>query len=563
MDNLRLPLFIALGVVSFLLWQSWDATYNQPTLTQQTRTQPVSTSTAQADASIPSSQADIPTADDLPVADTPTAPKISAAVQTAQRIWVKTDVLSLEIDTRGGDLRFLELNEYAVNADKPNGPKVQLLSDSGSFFFIAQNGLTRKGNSPNHQATYQAAQSEYILADGASSIDVPLTWQDADTGVTVTKTYRFTRGSYLIDLEHRINNTGSAPWQANAYSQLQRTPTSTSPDIPFMQTFNGGAIYAEVEGDYRYQKLEFDEFNGVPKQQTTGGWAAMVQHYFMGAVIPPAEQNNQFVAKDLKNGRYLVRFMDTTPTVVEPGATATVSSRLFIGPKLQNQLSEMADGLELTVDYGILTVICKPLFWLLNILYDFFGNWGVAIILITVLVKLAFYKLSEAQYRSMARMRKFTPRIKNLRDRYKDDKPKLQQAMMDLYKKEKFNPLGGCWPMLVQIPVFIALYWVLLESVELRHAPFMLWVNDLSTKDPYYVMPVLLGICMFLQQKMSTASMAMDPTQAKIMQFMPVIFTVFLASFPSGLVLYWFMNTALGILQQWLINKRMDAQPVK
>jgi len=567
MDNLRLPLFIALAVVSFLLWQSWDATYNKPQPIAQTRSQP--TGQAANDLVAPPSAtstnaSDIPSAADIvPLADTPAAPQISAATKTGQRVHVKTDVLNLEIDTQGGDLRFLELNQYAVDANAPEGAKVQLLSDTGNFFFIAQNGLTRKGASPNHQAQYQAIQTQYVLADGEASIEVPLLWEDPATGVTVTKVYRFTRSSYTIDVEHKIDNRGSQPWQANAYSQLQRTPTSTAPDIPFMQTFNGGAIYTQVDGDYRYQKFEFDEFNTVQKQQTAGGWAAMVQHYFMGAVIPPGDQNNQFVAKDLQNGRYLVRFMQTAPTIVEPGASETIISRVFIGPKQQNELSEIAEGLELTVDYGILTVICKPLFWLLNVLYDFFGNWGIAIILITVLVKLAFYKLSEAQYRSMARMRKFTPRIQSLRERYKDDKPKLQQAMMELYKKEKFNPLGGCWPMLVQIPVFIALYWVLLESVELRHAPFMLWVNDLSTKDPYYVMPILLGACMFLQQKMSTASMAMDPTQAKIMQFMPIIFTVFMASFPSGLVLYWFMNTGLGIVQQWLINKRMDAQPAK
>ena len=289
----------------------------------------------------------------------------------------------------------------------------------------------------------------------------------------------------------------------------------------------------------------------------TDGWAAMLQHYFLGALIPPAGVAEHFYTKTLSNARYVIGMIAPSWRTVADGESGTFSTRLFIGPKLQDQMREVATGLELTVDYGLLTVLAQPLFWLLKTINNLVGNWGWAIVIVTLIIKLVFYKLSETSYRSMANMRKLTPRLQSLKERYGDDRQKLNQAMMELYKKEKINPLGGCLPILVQIPVFIALYWVLLESVELRQAPFMLWIQDMSSPDPYFILPLLMGASMLIQQKLNPAPL--DPIQAKVMMVLPIVFTVFFAFFPSGLVLYWVVNNILSIAQQWVITRRIEA----
>lgn len=565
MDNLRFPLIAALAVISFLLYQAWQedyapqsaATYDASDL-EQTFAQPAADSVA--DSSVPDlvePNASVPTAD---VPATTASEKV--AKTTDKNIRVETDLVIAEISTVGGTIQRMVLKNYAKDTTQPEGPRFQLMNNRLPYYFVAQTGLvSASGNAPNHLQQFQAEQSRYQLVDGAEAVDVVLHWQ-GEQGVSVKRTLRFSRGSYEVTVTDEVTNSGNEAWSGAHYNQLQRSEDAEGATAPFVQTFNGTAIYQqEKEDSYKYRKYDFDDLDEANiEQRQNGGWVAMVQHYFFGAVLPSDEtSNNRFYLKSANNGRYLAGFVSASQTV-EPGEQRAFNARFFLGPKLQEHMEEIAHGLTYTVDYGILTVLSKPMFWLMTEMYNLVSNWGVVIILITLLIKLGFYKLSEAQYRSMAKMRKFGPRIKTLRERYADDRQKMNQAMMDLYKKEKFNPLGGCLPMLVQIPVFIALYWVLLESVELRGAPFMLWLQDLSTQDPYFVLPLLLGAAMFFQQRLSNQAMSMDPMQAKIMQFLPVVFCVFFAFFPAGLVLYWLMNTVLGMAQQIFINKKVEAE---
>ena len=388
----------------------------------------------------------------------------------------------------------------------------------------------------------------------ADTLSVELVWQ-SPRGVKVTKRFSFTRGTYLINVEHRIENGSDENWAGREYRQLMRgVPGEGGVDSQFIYTYTGGAIYTPTE---KYEKISFEEMEkNKLSLEVKGGWVGMLQHYFLGAWVPPAEETDHFYSNVLPGQRYVLGAY--TPSVsLEPGASHTFSTRFVAGPKLQDELEAIAPGLDLTVDYGWLTVLAKPIFWLLKSIHGVVLNWGWAIIILTLIIKLVFFKLSETSYKSMANMRKMTPRIQALKDRYGDDKQRLNQAMMEMYKKEKINPLGGCLPILVQIPVFIALYWVLLESVELRQAPWILWLKDLSIKDPYYVLPVIMGISMFVQQKLNPAPP--DPMQAKIMMSLPFVFTVFFAFFPSGLVLYWVTNNILSIAQQWYITRQIEA----
>ena len=439
---------------------------------------------------------------------------------------------------------------------------MQLLNSDPATLFWAQSGLVSgDGNAPDHTALYQAQADSYQLR--GDQLEVPLTWTD-DNGLQVRKVYVLHRGSYAIDVRHEIDNNTGNDWSGAVYRQLQRIPLRGARGFSFTDisavTFHGAAWYSPEE---RFEKLKFEDFESKPQSPTiTGGWAAMLQHYFFAAWIPAADQVNDFSTVRVPgSNRHLIRQV-AQATVVPAGAQAVDHARLWVGPKLQKTLPDIAPGLELTIDYGMFTVLSKPLFWVLDKIYTVVRNWGVAIILITVLIKLAFYRLSKTQYISMARMRKMQPRLAQLKERYGDDRQKMNAAMMDLYKKEKINPLGGCLPILVQIPVFISLYWVLLESVELRQAPFVLWIQDLSARDPYFVLPVLNGAVMWLTQKLSP-SPGVDPVQKRIFQAMPIVFSVMFAFFPAGLVLYWTTNGALGLLQQWHINKRIEAGQLK
>lgn len=557
MENQRFFLVIALAFVVFLIWDAWQQE-------QRALLQPPSTDTQTAADAGANSVPAAPTAggaDTVPAAGSvPVAPDMARpTMESAERVRVVTDLFEVEIDTQGGDIRHLGLLTYPESVDRPEDP-FELFSDSRTDLFVMQSGLVAGGGgvAPNHYASYTAEAAEYQLAEGEDSLVVPLHWTD-ESGVTVTKRYTFYRDRFLIDLEHEVTNSSGEPWQGVQYRQLQRRPPEQSGGLfgTGSYTYTGGVISTP---ETRYQKIDFgDMAEEALEMAVTGGWVAMIQHYFVGALIPASQENQSlFYTKALDNNRYLIGMRDANLTRVEPGASAAFRSQLYAGPKVQERLETVAPHLQLTVDYGYLTIIAQPLFWALKFIHGLVGNWGWSIVFLTVLIKLAFFKLSEASYRSMANMRRLAPQMQRLKDRYGDDKQKLNQAMMELYKTEKINPLGGCLPILVQIPVFIALYWMLLESVELRQAPWILWIHDLSLKDPYFVLPLIMGASMFLQQRLNPAPP--DPIQAKVMMALPVVFTVFFLWFPAGLVLYWVVNNTLSIAQQYVITRRVEAQ---
>ncbi|MGI9308568.1 MAG: membrane protein insertase YidC, partial [Gammaproteobacteria bacterium] len=438
--------------------------------------------------------------------------------------------------------------------DQPDVP-VQLLSGLPGDLYVLRSGVRAAEDraEANHTVRFSAGQTTYELGDGAEVLEVPLRWQ-SDDGIVVDKIYRLRRGNYAIELEQKISNNSDAPYHAAGYLQLLRqyVPIERSMFDVDSYSFRGPVIY---DGE-KYEKLDVEDLQEAPfTQQLAGGWLASIEHHFLAAAVPPATDNDRYqVSYDGR--RYMMSTIGPLQTIA-PGESLVLPAQFFVGPKLQRQLDEVADGLSLTVDYGVLALLAQPLFWLLEKVHSFVGNWGWAIIIVTLLIKLVFYKLTEASGRSMAKMRKLQPRLKALQERHKDDRPALSQAMMELYKREKVNPAAGCLPMLIQIPFFIAFYWVLLESVETRQAPFMLWITDLSSRDPYFILPLLMGAAMYFQQQLNPAPP--DPIQAKVMQFLPVMFTAFFAFFPAGLVLYWLTNSLLSIAQQWRINKVVNA----
>jgi YidC/Oxa1 family membrane protein insertase len=558
MDNLRLILFFALALVSLMLWNAWQEDYGpkpagmgESAELQADSAPPV----AAADPGV--AGADVPTVSASSAIDDAATGAVPAAAQAAepehQIIKVETDLLALEIDSRGGGVRSLHLKEFPVSVDLQDR-KYRLMKPEKPDLFITQTGFmdADKDRAPNHTTLFQAAQSEYRLAEDQDQLTVELTWSHA-SGLKVTQSYLFTRGSYLIEHRQRVDNGSDQPWKGREYRQLLRSPAAENGETTFLPTYTGSAIYSPEE---KFEKIEFDDMQETDlARDVRGGWVGMLQHYFFAAWIPQPEEQNHFYSNALGGERY--RIGAYTPIAnVAPGASHTFSTRLIVGPKLQDQLREIAPGLDLTVDYGWLTVLAQPIFWLLSWIHALLGNWGWSIIVLTILIKLAFYKLSETSYKSMANMRRMTPRMQALKDRYGDDKERLNQAMMELYKKEKINPLGGCLPILIQIPVFIALYWVLLEAVELRQAPFIFWLEDLSIKDPYFILQLIMGISMWIQQKLNPAPP--DPMQAKIMMSLPFVFTVFFAFFPAGLVLYWVVNNILSIAQQWYITRKIE-----
>jgi YidC/Oxa1 family membrane protein insertase len=464
--------------------------------------------------------------------------------------------MTVEINTAGGDIAWLELNDYRATADR-GAPPYRILDAAPPRFYESQTGLlgVQQGKAPDHQALFSAASDAYSLAAGSDTVEVPLSWTDAGSGVEVRKVYTFRRGRYDIGLRWEVRNGGAEPWQAQPYAQLMRKKGADAHGSIFMPASFQGAVYYSAADKYR--KIGYDDMVKAPLATTlSDGWVGLSEHYFVTVFLLNKGQPHNCYTKALAEERFLAGCI-AAPLSVAPGQSATWETRLYAGPKAQDSLDDVAEGLALTVDYGKLTVIAQPVFWLLRTVHGLIGNWGWAIILVTLLIKLAFYRLSAASYRSMAHMRKVQPKIMALRERYKDDRAQLNEKMMELYRTEKINPLGGCLPVVVQIPVFIALYWVLLESVELRHAPFMLWIHDLSGADPYYVLPVLMAISMFLQQRM-TPMVGMEPMQRRIMLAMPWVFGVFFALFPAGLVLYWFVNNVLSIAQQWFINRQLE-----
>ena len=549
MDNQRLFLFVALSFVMLLLWQSWMEDYGPPPAPPETSVPAAMTDPVPGDA--------ISNSDDIPSASSEFAPQASALsdtelLKTAVYIEVETDLFKIRIDTTGGDLRQADLLDYPATTE-PDSPPFRLLNDSLPNLFVIQSGLRASaGTEPTHHVVYTPEQSHYRMAESDEELVVPMTWRSPE-GVEVIKRYVFHRGSYAIDLQHEVRNHSGEDWHGRQYRQLQRTQVAETGQSTFIYTYMGGVIYSPEE---KYEKIKFDHMvDGDLDRTITDGWAAMLQHYFLGALIPARDEANRYYTKALSNARYVIGMISPGQTVAA-GSSGLYETQVFIGPKLQDEMKQVATGLELTVDYGMLTVLAQPVFWLLQKIHGLVGNWGWAIVFVTMLIKLAFYKLSETSYKSMANMRKLAPRLKTLKERYGDDRQKLNTAMMDMYKKEKINPLGGCLPIVVQIPVFISLYWVLLEAVELRQAPFILWLTDLSAPDPFYVLPLLMGATMLIQQRLNPAPM--DPIQAKVMMALPIVFTVFFAFFPSGLVLYWVANNTLSIAQQWMITRRIE-----
>ena len=561
MSSTRSFLLLALAFVVFLNWQAWQQDYGpKPTA-------PVTSATPAATGAAATSSAEIPkpAGAQTPAAATSSAPT-AAETQPSQRVHVRTDLLDLQIDTRGGAIVQADLLAYPVDPKEKDHP-VRLLDTEPATFFVAQDGLVASsGVAPDHEALFTTENTNYTLADGTEKLEVPLTWQDA-SGVRVRKIYIFTRGTYLIESRVEINNGSSAPWAGNEYRQLQRVPPLVATggfsfNNPERYAFAGAAWYNPQD---KFKKLPFDKFIDSPlKGDYTGGWAAMLQHYFFAAWIPAAEETDSYSTTVVTHAgmapRYLIRAMSPAITV-PPAETKTSVSHLYVGPTLTTQLDAIdkagvAHGLGLTADYGMLTFIAEPLHWFLVQLHTFVGNWGLAIILLVLLIKLAMFKLSEAQYRSMAKMRRLQPRMEALKERYGDDRQKLSTATMELYKKEKINPLGGCLPTLIQIPVFFALYYVLLESVELRQAPFFGWIQNLSAPDPYFVLPIINAAIMLGAQWLAPTSPGMDPLQARMMKTLPLIFAVLFLFFPAGLVLYYAVNGGLGLLQQWIITRR-------
>jgi len=483
-----------------------------------------------------------------------TASTTATATPEAARISIKTDVVNAAVSSVGGTILGVSLLEHPVSIDQPDEPFV-LASDSMAKFLVAESGLLPTDtteNAPTHKTPYTSEASEYVLGADDTTLEVPLVWESGD-GVKVTKTLTFTRDSYEIGVNYLIENNSGAPFKFNQYQQLQRKPVTKDETSRFLYTFIGGVTSTPEK---RYEKIDFDDFYKEPLSlMSQGGWVGMIQHYFAATWIPEQTETNEFYSKYVQaTNRYLIGMISGLKEVA-PGSTGTYTTKAYIGPKIQDRLAASAPHLELTVDYGFLHILAQPLFWLLKKIHSFIGNWGWSIILLTCMIKAVFYKLSKASYTSMARMKKLQPKLQSLKERYGDDRAKMGQETMALYKKEKVNPLGGCLPMLVQIPVFIALYWMLLESVELRQAPWIGWIKDLSIKDPLFILPLIMGTTMFIQQKLNPAPV--DPIQAKVFMVLPFVFTVFFAFFPAGLVLYWCVNNTLSIAQQYYITRHV------
>ena len=505
----------------------------------------------------PKADSDLPVYEDVDLASqavTESARSDSESV-TGQLITVHTDTLEVMIDLNGGDVVGTALKSYPKTLAAPDNPFV-LLERNAQRTYIAQSGIVGSDGIDSKERAIYASQQTFYELGANESLEVALTYAGPNNRLDVTKRFLFTRGSHVVTVVHDVTNTSSEAANITPFAQIKRDSTKApagSESSMGMQPFLGSAL---TQPDQRFAKFDFEDMAEDPfKADLSGGWVAMLQHYFVSAWVPDPDQTYRYRTRQTQAGFNIIGY--TGPAIsVAPSETLSVTNRLYTGPKNQSVLSDLAPHLDLVVDYGWLWWIAQPLFWLLTFIQSIVINWGVAIILLTVLVKLAFFQLSAAGYKSMARMRKVQPRIMAIREEYGNDKAKQSQAMMELYKKEKINPLGGCFPILVQMPVFIALYWVLMESVELRQAPFALWINDLSVMDPYFVLPILMGASMYYMQKLNPAPP--DPMQAKIMQWMPIVFTFFFLWFPAGLVLYWLCNNLLSMAQQYIINRRIE-----
>ena len=565
MDTQRLIALIVFSFSGLMLYEAWNK-HNRPPVppapiaqSQMNIALPTGAS-AKNPAGVPNGS--LPVGGGAPiVAAVNNGAPISGAPKSAHRIRVKTDFLSVELDTQGGDIRNVTLLKHI--APKEAGRAFILMQDRVDAYFVAQSGLLGQGL-PNHTTAWTASADAFDLG-GAEKLDVVMTNSDAP-GITVTKTYTFTRGSYVIDVRHAIKNESGAAVSPNAYFQFLRDGNSpegeSTGNNPFtgVVTFTGPAVYTDLK---KYQKVSFSDIDNNKQnfvKEASDGWIAMVQHYFVSAWLPPNGMKREFFTQKVASKLYSAGVIVPVGTIAT-GTTGGVSLPLYVGPQEQNNLKKLAPGLDLVVDYGWLTILASPMFLVLSFINGIVGNWGWTIVLFTIMLKLVFFPLNQKAGKSMAHMKTMAPKVEAMRARYGDDKLKMNQAMMELYKTEKVNPLGGCLPIVIQIPFFIALYWVLLGAVELRNAPWIGWITDLSTPDPFYVLPIIMGASMFIQTKLNPAPP--DPVQAKVMLILPLVFSIMFFFFPAGLVLYWTMQNILGIGQQWYINRAFSPDKLK
>ncbi|CDZ95259.1 membrane protein insertase YidC [Pseudomonas saudiphocaensis] len=551
MDIKRSILLVSLAIVAYLLVLKWNQDYGQTALPDEPR-QTQNSTAAQSDmptiANPEGAEGDIPV-----VAGEQQANALPDAPASSQLIHVRTDVLDLAIDPRGGDIIDLKLPQYPRRQDRPDIP-FQLFERSAQHIYEAQSGLIGDGpDKASGRPLYRSTQQQYVMAEGQDRLVVDLAY--SEDGVDYIKRFSFERGAYNLEVRYLINNQSEKPWTGYMFGQLKRDSSGdpSSSTATGTATYLGAALWTK---DEPYRKVSMGDMDDKNVRETVeGGWIAWLQHYFVTAWIPSPDQTNQVQTRKDSQGNYIIGYTGSAVSVA-PGSTGEVAATLYAGPKDQDRLEELSPGLRLTVDYGFLWFIAQPIFWLLSLIQSVIINWGWSIIVLTVIIKLIFFPLSAASYRSMARMRAVAPKMQALKEQHGDDRQKMSQAMMELYKKEKINPLGGCLPILVQMPVFLALYWVLLESVEMRQAPWMFWITDLSIKDPYFILPIIMGVTMFFQQQLNPTPP--DPMQARVMKLLPIIFTFFFLWFPAGLVLYWVVNNVLSIAQQWYITRKIE-----
>jgi YidC/Oxa1 family membrane protein insertase len=553
MESQRNLLLLALLFVSFLLYQAWLGDTNPQQDAQQqtadaTQQSPAVQSSSNMSADVPNST---PSSTNVATEDVPAT---GTAVQSASVI-LENDQLRLAISLVGGDVISADLLEHddQLDSDTP----FRLLENSNDFTYIAQSGLIGQGPDANKKGRpyYTVKNDHIVLADGQSEASTALRFVD-DKGNVFTKTFTLKRGEYVVNVTYTVENNTSEPLNVQLYGQLKESLSEKSTGSMMMPVYRGGAYSTS---DTRYQKYKYSEMEeGALNKTTEGGWVAMLQHYFVSAWIPSPTESNHLYSSIIQ-GKFAAIGFKAPEKIIAANSIGEIKASLWVGPKIQEKMAVAANNLDLTVDYGWLWFIAQPMFKLLLFFQGIVGNWGVAIILITFTVKGALYPLTKAQYTSMAKMRLLQPKIKELRDRHGEDRQKVSKGMMELYKKEKVNPLGGCFPIFLQMPIFIALYWSLMESVELRHAPFMLWIQDLSVRDPYFILPILMGVSMFFIQKMSPTTVQ-DPMQQKVMKFMPIVFTGFFVMFPAGLVLYWLMSNIVTLIQQTIIFRNFEKQ---
>jgi len=545
MDIKRTVLWVVFSLSILILWDNWMRYTGKPSMFFPTATQQAKPVAGSA----PAAKSDVPQASTTgaPPAITPIAG--GATPVQGERITITTDLVKADIDTAGGELKRLELLKHKDTIDPKRN--MVLFDSSASRTYLAESGLIG-GDFPNHKSSFVAKPGPRSL-DGNNQVQLVL--ESEQGGVTLTKTYTFKRGDYTIDVKHTVTNTSGAPIAPSLYLQLVRDGSKPEGESKFYSTFTGPAVYTEAA---KFQKLGFDKIEKGKQEHATkadNGWIALVQHYFVSAFVPTEKIQREIFTKKIADNLYAVGTIMPLGTVA-PGATVSSDARLYSGPQESAVLEQIAPGLELVKDYGWLTIVAKPIFWLMTQIHKVLGNWGWTIIVLTIMIKLAFFPLSAASYRSMAKMKVVTPKMTAIRERFKGDPQKMNQAMMELYKTEKINPLGGCLPIVVQIPVFIALYWVLLASVEMRNAPWLGWIHDLAAPDPFYILPVVMAVSMFIQTKLNPTPP--DPIQAKVMMFMPIVFSVMFFFFPAGLVLYWIVNNVLSIAQQWVITRKLE-----